>query len=86
MLSNKINFFCSNCRANKYIGKTTIGKNYKDEPYKNVTSEITTPTSIKKACLMPLEILVSSRIKNNGPKENESNIPRGIAGNISNIY
>ena len=36
--------------------------------------------------LIPLEMLVSSRIKNNGPKENESNIPRGIAGNISNIY
>ena len=40
MLSNKINFFCPNCSSDKYIGKTTIGKNYKDEPYKNVTSEI----------------------------------------------
>ena len=40
MLSNKINFFCPNCSSDKYIGKTTIGKNYKDEPYKNITSEI----------------------------------------------
>ena len=36
MLSNKINFFCPNCSSDKYIGKTTIGKNYKDELYKNV--------------------------------------------------
>ena len=48
-------------------------------------SEKTTPTSNKKACLIPFEILVSSKIKNNGPNEKERRIPNGIAGKKSNI-
>ena len=39
-MQNNIHFNCPNCNSNTYIGKTTMGKKYKDEPYKNVISEI----------------------------------------------
>ena len=57
MLSNKINFFCPNCSSDKYIGKTTIGKNYKDEPYKHVTSEIQCAK-----CFMDIPSIISENI------------------------
>ena len=53
---------------------------------KKVMSAATTPTSIKKACFMPFEILVSRRIKNSGPKENDNRIPSGTAGKNSSIF
>tara|TARA_Y100000996_G_C22092184_1_gene466241 strand:+ start:13 stop:411 length:399 start_codon:yes stop_codon:yes gene_type:complete len=34
------NFTCPNCDSTKYFGKTSIGKKYKDGPYKDVNSEI----------------------------------------------
>ena len=40
-------------------------------------SEKTTPTSIKKACLIPFEMLVSSKTKNNGPNEKEEEFLMG---------
>ena len=64
MLSNKINFFCPNCSSDKYIGKTTIGKNYKDEPYKNVTSEIQCAK-----CFMDIPSIISENISPD--KQNE---------------
>ena len=57
MLNNKINFFCPNCSSVKYIGKTTIGKNYKDEAYKNVTSEIQCAK-----CFMDIPSIISENI------------------------
>ena len=38
---------------------------------KNIKSEKTTPRSVKKACLIPLDMLVSNNIKNKGPKEKD---------------
>ncbi len=64
MLNNKINFFCPNCSSDKYIGKTTIGKNYKDEPYKNVTSEIQCAK-----CFMDIPSIISENISPD--KQNE---------------
>ena len=39
-MQNNIHFNCPNCSSNKYFGKTTMGKKYKEGPYKNVISEI----------------------------------------------
>ena len=40
MKNNILDFTCPNCNSNRYIGKTSIGKKYEEEPYKNVSSEI----------------------------------------------
>jgi hypothetical protein len=40
---------------------------------------------VKKACLIPFDMLVSSNIKNNGPKEKDKRKPKGNAAKYSNI-
>ena len=52
---------------------------------KNIKSENTTPRSVKNACLTPFDMLVSSKIKNNGPKEKDRSKPKGNAAKYSAI-
>ena len=52
---------------------------------KKIKSEKTTPRSVKKACLIPFDMLVSNNIKNNGPKENDKRKPKGNAAKYSAI-
>jgi len=52
---------------------------------KNIKSEKTTPRSVKKACLIPFDMLVSSNIKNKGPNEKDKRKPKGNAAKYSAI-
>ncbi len=64
MINSKIDFTCPNCNSKKYIGKTSIGKKYTEEPYVNVTSEIQCAV-----CFMDIPSNISENISSQDQKK-----------------
>ena len=64
MINSVIDFTCPNCNSKKYIGKTSIGKKYKEEPYVNVTSEIQCAI-----CFMDIPSNISENISSEDQKK-----------------
>ena len=64
MINSIIDFTCPNCNSKKYIGKTSIGKKYKEEPYVNVTSEIQCAI-----CFMDIPSNISENISSEDQKK-----------------
>ncbi len=59
-----MNFLCPNCNSSKYIGKHSIGKNFKNGMYQNVFFEIQCSS-----CFMDIPSILSENISNDKIQE-----------------